>query len=159
MILSGLLAFLSFALGFHLRTQISKEKSTSIKPKSDIIRELNDFVARFRDFETEWRTIEKNQQLESIKIRDKYKGDLNQLNARIDKKRENDYQTRQKMIRKYEENYKPEAKRIKYESELFIEDYRKSETSYAEYDRVESSYDLEKLINDLDLLTTKVQLK
>jgi len=156
-ILGFILVGLGGYLAYHVRTQIGKDNN--LKPKSEVLREVNLLLPKLRDLKSEWRKIQNVNQKKRNQIDSKFINDLEQHASKSDSLRLKEIEVNDSYRRKYEEEFKPEAKRIKYETEIFLNEYRQNETSYAEYDRVFGDYDLDKIINDLDALKSKTQVK
>lgn len=160
---NNMLIFLSFFLillggylQFHLRTQIGNKTNKHLIPKTDIIRELNRLIPEIRNLKDNWRNVLDGNRSKRDKAELKYSKSPD-LQQKIDSIEQKGYISHQNQLRIYNENYKTDAKRVKYDAESYLNIYRKSEVSYAEYDRIKIDLDLNKVINDLELLKGKLE--
>jgi len=59
----------------------------------------------------------------------------------------------------YNTKFKSDLKKIKHDAELYLKIYRKSNTSYAEYDRIYGYYDMRKIYDDIEYLEIQLNLR
>jgi len=156
LLLSFILLLLGGYLQFHLRTQIGEYSNNIVKPKSDILREIGRILPELRNHKESWRKILDSNRIKRDQTELKYNNtdDYEHKLKLADNKALKDHDAE---LRKYNEHLKLEAKRIKFESEQFLKIYRKSQVSFAEYDRVNNDLDLDKIINDMEFLKQKIQ--
>lgn len=157
----AILGFILVGLGgyllYHIRTQIGNDTSISKKTKSELLRESNDFISDLRNLKDEWRALAIENQRTRDSVEAKYSENVELQTKKLNDLSLKESQSHALMLRRYEEKIKPEAKRIKYEHENYLGIYKKSQVSFAKYDRIDRNNGLSEIIDDLDFLKTKVQ--
>ncbi len=58
----------------------------------------------------------------------------------------------------YQANFRPQLKKVKFQCETYLNIYRKSEVSFAEYDRVQYHFDIDKIIKDISNLKSQIDI-